>query len=425
MNDIRPPRRPTQPVAPRQPPVPLTPAQRQVSRPTTTALDHRLSPPPAEPLLESHNKPASVATPAGTIPSSTKRSSRRKLTLIIFGVILAISLIGALAGYLWYQQALSPVSSDPNATKQRVTIEAGSTPSQIADLLVEEKLIRSKQAFDIYTRLTDTLNNLQAGSYRLSPSESTPEIVKHLVSGNVDQFDITFFPGATLTDTTDKAESKKVDVTTILRRAGFEEAEITAALKKTYDHPVFATKPAGTDLEGYVYGETYSFSTSASVEDVLNRTFDELYEQIKDNDLEAGFKAQGLTLYEGITMASIIQREVPSPDDQKQVAQVFLKRYRDNMVLGSDITAYYGADKIGVDRTVAVDTPYNTRIHAGLPPTPIAAPGLSALLATASPAEGDYVYFLSGDDEVTYFARTNEEHEANIKNHCAVKCAIP
>lgn len=422
MNDIRPPRRPTQPPAPRQPPVGLTPAPRQTTK-TTTALDHRISPPEPETLLEAHNEvsPSVVVT----TPGVTKPSSRRKWILIVLGVILSLSLIGALAGYLWYQQALSPVSSDPNATKQRVTIESGSTPSQIGDLLVDKQLIRSKQAFDIHTRLTNTLNNLQAGSYRLSPGESTPEIVKHLVSGNVDEFDITFFPGATLTDTTTKTEAKKVDVTTVLKRAGFEEAEITAALNKSYDHPVFATKPAGTDLEGYVYGETYSFATSASVEDVLMRTFDELYTQITENNLEAGFKAQGLTLYEGITMASIIQREVPLPDDQKQVAQVFLKRYREDMVLGSDITAYYGADKIGVDRTVAVDTPYNTRIHSGLPPTPIAAPGLSALLATAAPADGDYVYFLSGDDDVTYFARTNEEHEANIKNHCAVKCAIP
>jgi len=390
--------------------------------PKTVPVDHQLTQPPAEPLLEDHNpEPVAAFTP----PVLPKRRSWHKGLLLSVAAIVLLGIVGALGGYVWYQQALSPVSHDATATRERVTIEVGSSPSQIGDLLVSKQLIRSKQAFDIYTRLSRTQNKLQAGDYRLSPAESTPEIVKHLVSGNVDEFTLTFYPGATLTDTVTKTASKKVDVTTILKRAGYSQDEIDAALAKTYNHPLFADKPASASLEGYIYGETYNFSSSSTVEDILTRTFDEYYKAIKDNDLVAGFKAQGLNLYEGITLASIIQREVPSPKDQKQVAQVFLKRYREGMVLGSDITAYYGADMIGKTRSVAVDTLYNTRIHAGLPPGPIASPGLSALQAVASPASGDYLYFLSGDDDITYFARTNEEHEANIKNHCTVKCAIP
>jgi len=401
MNDIRPPR-------PRTPkPMPI---------------DHQLTQPPAEPLLEDHNpEPVTTSMP----PVLPKRHSWRKWMLLSIFTVIFLGLACVAVGYIWYQQALSPVSGEVNATRQQVTIEAGSSPSQIGDLLLSKQLIRSKKAFDIYTRLSQTQNKLQAGAYRLSPAESTPEIVKHLVSGNVDEFTLTFYPGATLTDTVTKTDSKKVDVTTVLKRAGYSQDEISAALSKTYDHPLFADKPATANLEGYVYGETYNFASSSTVEDILMRTFDEYYKAVKDNNLVAGFKAQGLSLYEGITMASIIQREVPSAKDQKQVAQVFLKRYRAGMALGSDITAYYGADKIGEARSVAVDTPYNTRLHSGLPPGPIASPGLSALEAVANPADGDYLYFLSGDDDVTYFARTNEEHEANIKNRCAVKCAIP
>jgi UPF0755 protein len=403
MNDIRPPKRPTGPPKPSQVAAPQPQQPPQV----------RIEPPAPQPLLEDH---ASLETP--------KKRRGWKWPLIISGIIVLILAIAAVAGFAWYQHALSPVSSDKNANRVRLTIETGTTPSQIGSLLVEKKLIRSQSAFDIYTRLSRTQNKLQAGSYRLSPAESTQDIVKHLVSGNVDEFTVTFYPGATLTDTTSTAEDKKVDVTTVLKRAGYSESEITTALKKTYDHPLFADKPASTDLEGYIYGETYSFSTSASVEDILVRTFDEFYAKVKENNLVASFQAQGLNLYQGITLASIIQREVPGAKDQKQVAQVFLKRYREGMALGSDITAYYGADKLGERRTVAVDSPYNTRIHAGLPPGPIAAPGLSALIAVANPAPGDYLFFLSGDDDVTYFARTGAEHDANIANHCAVKCAM-
>ena len=135
------------------------------------------------------------------------------------------------------------------------------------------------------------------------------------------------------------------------------------------------------------------------------------------------FKENGLNLYQGITLASIIQRESIG-GDEPQIAQVFYTRLSIGMMLGSDVTYQYIADKTGVARDINLDSPYNTRRYTGLPPGPIATPGLNALLAVASPAPGDYIYFLSGDDDVTYFATTLEEHEANIRNHCQQKCQI-
>jgi UPF0755 protein len=93
--------------------------------------------------------------------------------------------------------------------------------------------------------------------------------------------------------------------------------------------------------------------------------------------------------------------------------------------LGSDVTYQYIADKTGIPRDPGIDSPYNTRRFIGLPPGPISSPGLSALKAVGSPASSDYLYFLSGDDDVTYFAKTEAEHEANISAHCKVKCATP
>ncbi len=92
------------------------------------------------------------------------------------------------------------------------------------------------------------------------------------------------------------------------------------------------------------------------------------------------------------------------------------------MPLGSEVTFEYAAKKLGVAATPTLDSPYNTRIYPGLPPGPIATPGVDAMKAVANPASGDYLYFLSGDDGKTYFAMTDAEHERNITDHCQQKC---
>lgn len=395
MNDILPPKRP-QPLQPPSTPSnvpadgqPLPPAESPAPAPTPSAV--------SVPLLEAGEKP---------------KRSRKKWLWWGIGAILFLLVALGIGGVAWYRVQLQPVSAN-DASRIRVTIETGSTPSQIGQTLVDKKLIRNVLAFDIYTKLSHTRSNLQAGTYSLSPSQSLPTIVDHLASGNVDQFSLTFLPGATLAE--DRA---------VLLKAGYGEQEVDAALKKTYNHPLFQDKPASADLEGYIYGETYNFDSSATVEQVLTKTFDEFYSVVQQDNLVEGFKKQNLNLYQGITLASIIQREVPKAEDQRQVAQIFFKRLSMNMPLGSDVTYQYAAKKMGVSPSPDLDSPYNTRKVAGLPPGPIATPGKTALEAVANPAPGDYLYFLSGDDNVTYYARTDAEHEANIRDHCQVKCSI-
>jgi peptidoglycan lytic transglycosylase G len=381
MNDILPPKRPLS----------------QSSQPVPEVKKEEL-------LLEQPEQPPLLEAP--------KHRSRAKIVLWVLAGLVALLLLVGAGLVAWYQGQLRPV--DPNnKDKTRISIETGSSPTMIANLLEEKKLIRSSLAFDVYTRLAGVQATLQAGSYSLSPSESTQQIVTHLTSGKIDEFSITFLPGATL------AENREG-----LISAGYGVSEVDAALNKTYDHPLFADKPALADLEGYIYGETYNFESSATVEQVLKRTFDEYYEVIKANDLVAKFKAQELNLYQGITLASIVQREVAKSSDQKQVAQVFFKRLHDGMPLGADATFVYGAKKLGIDPSVDVDSPYNTRVHAGLPPGPIAAPGLTALQAVADPAPGDFVYFVSGDDGTTHFSRTEAEHQANTQQYCHKNCNL-
>jgi UPF0755 protein len=188
---------------------------------------------------------------------------------------------------------------------------------------------------------------------------------------------------------------------------------------------LFAGRPSTVDLEGYVYGETYNFNAGASVHDILESAFKEFYATVQKYNLVEGFAKHGLNLYQGITLASIIQFEANKPDDQKQVAQVFYSRLNSGMVLGSDATFIYAANKLGVEPVSTLDSPYNTRIYAGLPPGPISSPGYNALMATAYPASGNYIYFVSGDDGKIYFARTIQEHDANTAKYCTKECNKP
>lgn len=326
----------------------------------------------------------------------------------ILGVIILLSFVGCV---FWYKVQLEPVGSDTSQLK-KITIASGSSPSQIGELLQEQSVIKSSFAFTVYVRLSGKNSSLQAGTYRLSPAETTQQIVSHLVNGSVDRFNITFYPGGAL-----------ADAVKIFKKAGYSDAEISSALNKSYVSPLFAGKPKGSDLEGYIYGETYNFNVGVTVDDMLTTIFSEFYKKISENNIPDGFKKHGLNLFQGITLASIVQKEVNGTNDQKQAAQVFYSRLSIGMQLGSDVTYQYIADKTNVPRDPNLDSPYNTRKYTGLPPGPISNPGLSALKAVAEPASGDYLYFLSGDDNITYFAKTLEGHEANIANHCKVKCS--
>ena len=153
---------------------------------------------------------------------------------------------------------------------------------------------------------------------------------------------------------------------------------------------------------------------------------------VEDNDLVNRFAAQGLSLHEGITLASVVQKEAHT-EDQPTVAQVFLKRLNEGYRLGSDVTVTYALDVINPDRdrddtavgdAILVDSCYNTRQNTGLPCGPISNPGLSAMTAVAEPSKTTYLYFLTGDDGKMYYSYTEDEHNQNARDHCKVLCNI-
>lgn len=426
-NDIIPPR----------PPINVPPRQ---SQPQPVSSQQQAQPErgvqnitPAQPVTQSQDdipQPSPVQlSEQPAAPVSTPRQPRKaKWLLLVLAVVVGVCLVAV----GWYALSLRPVASG-NVDKVRVTINQGDLPIEIAQSLEDKQVIRSAYAFYLHARITGVSSKLQPGTFSLSPAESAPQIANHLLTGNTEEYSVTFYPGAPL-DIAAKSKNGTPSHRQVLEKLGFEKIEIDEAFAADYsgDFPIlFADKPADADLEGYIYGQTYRVSSGASVKQILMRTFAEYETQIKENDLVAAFKRQNLNLFEGITLASIVQREVLAPStsepsaDQKQVAQVFYTRLNSGMMLGSDVTYHYAADKMDVARDHTLESPYNTRIKVGLPPGPIASPGITALKAVADPAAGDYVYFLSGDDDKTYFAVTNEEHEANIVNHCAYKCSLP
>lgn len=407
-NDILPP--PKRPTAPSETPVVQLPP---------------VVPPSGEPIRVADPSPVTQdGSSQESVPPQANTDSpknNRKLLLNMLAVFTGLVLIAAmLVG--WYLLMLQPATSEP-ADKVRITIAENSSLSQIGQLLEDQKIIRSGAAFAIHSRVNGVSDKLQAGVFSLSPNESTPVITGHLLAGSSDQYAVTFYPGATLniaSSTTDQTPSHRQ----VLERLNFSKEEIDEAFAASYDHPLLAEKPASADLEGYIYGETYMVASGASVKQVLSRTFDEYYARLQEHGVISGFKEQGLTLHEGITLASIVQREVSNAADQRQVAQVFYRRLATDMPLGADATFVYAAGKMGVQPSVDLDSPYNTRKYGGLPPGPISSPGVGALRAVAAPADGDYLYFVSGDDGTNYFSRTLEEHEAKTKQYCQANCRL-
>jgi UPF0755 protein len=138
--------------------------------------------------------------------------------------------------------------------------------------------------------------------------------------------------------------------------------------------------------------------------------------------IKTGFKKQGLNIYQGIILASIVEQESSNPDDSPIIAQVFLSRLRAGMALGSDVTAKYASVLNGVTFSPSVKSPYNTRLVTGLPPGPIGTVSAVSLNSIAYPANTSYLYFVTGDNGTTYFSYTGEQHETLVQTYCIKAC---
>jgi len=345
----------------------------------------------------------------GMVSSSRGRIPKRVLFVAVF--LLMALLASVIAVRSVYYERLNPVSDSQEVVI--VTVERGAAATQIGELLQSKGLIRSSTIFQWYIRTNNVRDKLQAGTYALRPSMNVEEIVNVMVKGSIKSDLITILPG------------QRVDqIRQTFINAGFDPSAVDNALDASQyaGHPALADKPANAGLEGYLYPDSYQKDENTDPSVVVRESLDEMAEHLTPG-IRAAFATHGLSVFQGVTLASVIEEEVSNQQDRTQAAQVFLKRLSIDMFLGSDVTAFYGAIIRGVEPDTRVDTPYNTLIHKGLPPGPIANVSDSSLQAVAGPAATDWLYFVTGDDGTTHFSKTFEDHESLIKQYCRKNCA--
>ena len=331
-------------------------------------------------------------------------------------VIIVIVLLGTLAATVFvvrhkYYAELKPVSASQR--NQLVVVEKGDTAQEIAQTLKKAGVIRQTWAFEWYIRNHNLRDKLQAGDYYIRPNQSVQDIASILTQGQVATDLVTILPGQRL----DQIRKGLIN-------AGFESEDVDAALNPALykDHPALVDKPADASLEGYLYPESFQRHPDTSAKVIVKASLDEMQKHLTP-EVRAGFVKQGLTVHQGVIMASIVEQEVGKTSDRPVVAQVFLSRFRQGMPLGSDVTAFYGAIVAGKKPSVSYDSAYNTRLHPGLPVGAISNVSKTSLEAVANPAATDYLYFVAGDDGNTYFSHTLAEHEALTKEHCKQLCS--
>ncbi len=375
-----------------------------------------------------------------------------KVILITFFALVILGGAGFGAAWYWYNNQLLPVienvdckfktpeeeaaSKETDETEgcryKQFTVKDNDTSAVIAENLKNDGLIRSDFAFKIYVKLNRP--SLKYGIYNFRESMSTEEIIKKLTEGaptdNV--FNITVLPGETVEDVKAK-----------LLEFGYSADDIKYAFEKQYNNKVLSglydqngnlsavAQPRSVQLEGYIFGDTYQFYKEENLEKIVSTMINALGDVVESNDLEAKYKEKGLSLREGIILASIVQKEAKTAD-MNGVAQVFLNRLRVGMSLGSDVTAKYAADLVDPDRktlisnadVLAYDSLYNTRRHTGLTPGPISNPGIEALkaVATGDDSKRSMLFFLTGDDGKMYYSDTEAGHNQNIRDHCQILC---
>ncbi|MFA6170983.1 MAG: endolytic transglycosylase MltG [Patescibacteria group bacterium] len=334
----------------------------------------------------------------------------KKIILVIF-ILAAAGL-----GFGW-QKFNRP--ADPNGADQAFTIKEGEGVHQISQNLLGQKLIKSKFDFETYIWLKKWGSKFKAGDHRLSPKLNIREIANTLVKGTTisRETDIRIIEGWNL-----KEIGKYLIKNGLAAETGFEEF---AAKKAGYWASGPAEKllflkdvPSEAGLEGYLFPDTYRIFKDSGLEDIAVKMLSN-FEKKLTPEMRAEIKSQGKTLPQIITMASLIEKEVRTPEDMKIVSGIFWDRIKIGQPLQSCATLAYilGVNKDQYSQAdTQIDSPYNTYRNKGLPPGPIANPGLNAIKAAIYPTATDYNYFLTaevnGEDKVIY-SKTFDEHVRN------------
>jgi len=327
----------------------------------------------------------------------------KKTLLIILVVIIALAAAG---GYDFYKKSSTPYKDYSGEIK--IEVPGGSSVTEIAALLKEKKIIPNYLYFRIYYKLFHSGKYFKTGEYSFSEPMTMEEVIRKLVKGDVVLYKITVKEGMTIEETAEYLSSGHgIDSNEFLKFA--KSPELVSGID---EH-------AG-DLEGYLFPETYMISKGTTAKELVktmvgnfNRHFSESY-RIRAGELD-------LTIREVVTLASLIEKETSSREERFLISSVFHNRLRIGMPMGCDPTIIYALKKAGTWdgnirwKDLKMDSPYNTRIHRGLPPGPICSPGIHSIEAALFPENTKYLYFVAKDRKTHYFSKNLKEHNWAVR----------
>jgi len=333
-------------------------------------------------------------------------------TTLFLLVLLSLAFV-----FIGWQRIYLPLDSSDTAEKLFL-VEKGRGIFEIASDLEEEQIIKCKFSFTVYSFLTDQQNNLQAGEYSLNSSMTIPEISSKIASGEVIKEAITIPEGWNLRDMAWYFENRGMfQAEELFELVGFPLIDYSKAtdLPKPKDFSsqfdFLKDKPKAVGLEGYLFPDTYFVSRPELKGIVINMlyNFGERFDQELRNETEK----QGKTIFEVLTMASLVEKEVRTLEDKEKVSGILWKRIENSFPLQVDATIIYiigkKTTKVSKEET-KIDSPYNTYKYRGLPLGPICNPGLESILAVLYPESSEFWYYLSTPEGETIFSKTLEEH---------------
>nr|WP_239565320.1 endolytic transglycosylase MltG [Brevibacillus fulvus] len=330
---------------------------------------------------------------------------------MIAGAVVCLLVLFAGAAYYVDSQLQPTALSD---TVKTVTIPSGSSVPQIAAILKQAGLIRNETLFTYYARFEGSGNKLQAGTYQFHPGQTIDQLLTAMANGDtyVETVKFTIPEGWNTEQIARSLEEKG-----IVKKQDFLR-EVNEG--KFPEYPFVADIPQKEGrkyrLEGYLFPETYEFKKGATAHEVVAKLLGQFEKELKPEWLDTLNKRK-LSLDDAVNLASIVEREVVSDRERPIVAGVFFNRMRESWLLQSCATVQFvlgkQRDRITLD-DLKIDSPYNTYIHPGLPPGPIANPGRASLAAVVNPAVHDYFFFVTKKDGSSehYFSKTYQEHLA-------------
>jgi UPF0755 protein len=328
--------------------------------------------------------------------------------LLVLVLLLAGCGYAGNRGYDWYNGQLNQPSS---STSQKVAfhIDPGESTAQISDDLQTKGLIGSPEVFQFYMRYQSNGAQLEAGDFTLDRDMNMRQIITVLGQAKVQQVSVTLTEGSTF-----------AIMAQAVGKAGLGTADdYTAAVKdQSWQYPFLQGRPQGApgNLEGFLFPDTYQLDKGATARDLVKRQLDDFAQQVSPLEAQMAQAAPGRpaeSLFNIITLASIVEREVTKDPDRAIVCGIFYNRLAMKFALQDDVTVLYGLGKLQgplTDQDKQKDTPFNTYLHTGLPAGPISNPGLAAIKACITPQQSSYYFFFADAKGVTRYAKTYAEH---------------